>query len=297
MTLEVTLAVQQELEARAAETDTLRRQHLERTRYEAEQARARYMKVDPDNRLVADTLEAEWNGKLRHHAEAVEAYERHREEQAATIDAETRRRVLALAEDFPRIWRDPRVDNRERKRILRLLVTDVTLIKAETITVHVRLSGGATRTLELERPRPIAQIRKIKPDLRDEVDRLLDQHCDREVAEILNANGWRTWESKPFDHKKIAFIRATYNLTSRCDRLRRKGLLMTKEVAARFGVSGSTVNLWGRQGLIEKHRTDSRNRGLWSVPDDYEVVRGCGGNAQAVTLVRRHAQSPERGAV
>lgn len=110
---------------------------------------------------------------------------------------------------FPRIWRDPRVDNRERKRILRLLVTDVTLIKAETITVHVRLSGGATRTLKLERPRPIAQIRKNKPDLRAEVDRLLDQHCNREVAEILNANGWRTWEDKPFDHKKIAFIRST----------------------------------------------------------------------------------------
>lgn len=61
MTLAVTLEVQRELEARAAETDAVRRQHVERTRYEAELARRRYMKVDPDNRLVADTLEAEWN--------------------------------------------------------------------------------------------------------------------------------------------------------------------------------------------------------------------------------------------
>ena len=292
MTLEVTLAVQQELEARAAETDTLRRQHLERTRYEAEQARARYMKVDPDNRLVADTLEAEWNGKLRHHAEAVEAYERHREEQAAAIDAETRRRVLALAEDFPRIWRDPRVDNRERKRILRLLVTDVTLIKAETITVHVRLSGGASRTLELERPRPIAQIKKIKPDLRAEVDRLLDQHCDREVAEILNANGWRTWEGKPFDDKKINFIRSTYKLPSLRERLRQKGLLTTKEVAARFGITSTTVYAWGQRGWLTKSRT-GRNRGLWCLPEDDTALPQHGGNARSADTAASPAQSPE----
>jgi hypothetical protein len=68
MTLAVTLEVQRELEARAAETDAARRQHVERMRYEAELARRRYMKADPDNRLVADTLEAEWNDKLRRHA-------------------------------------------------------------------------------------------------------------------------------------------------------------------------------------------------------------------------------------
>ena len=164
MTLAVSLEVQRELEARAAETDALRRQHVERMRYDAELARRRYMKVDPDNRLVADALEAEWNDKLRLHADAVEDYERRSKQQAAALDAETRRRILDLAEQLPRIWNDPRVDSRERKRILRLLVDDVTLVKAETITAHVRLSGGATRTLVLEaavahRPDPQVQAR------------------------------------------------------------------------------------------------------------------------------------------
>src|ERR1700737_4439268 len=94
MTLAVTLEVQRELEARAAETDAARRQHVERMQYEAELARRRYMKVDPDNRLVADTLEADWNGKLRLHAEAVEEYERRSKHQAATLSAEARRRIL-----------------------------------------------------------------------------------------------------------------------------------------------------------------------------------------------------------
>src|SRR5204863_8696739 len=94
------------------------------------------------------------------------------------------------------------VDARERKRIVRLLIDDVTLIKSQIITVRVRLSGGATRTLVLERPLPIAQIRKFKPELVAEVYRLLDLHCDREIADILNQNGWRTWEAKPFNLKK-----------------------------------------------------------------------------------------------
>jgi len=74
------------------------------------------------------------------------------------------------------------------------------------ITVHVRLSGGATRTLALDRPLPIAQIRKFKPELVVEVDRLLDRHCDREIADILNKRGLRTWEGKPFNLKKIDWV-------------------------------------------------------------------------------------------
>jgi DNA invertase Pin-like site-specific DNA recombinase len=279
MTLEVTLAVQRELEARATETDALRRQHLERTRYDAELARRRYMKVDPDNRLVADALEAEWNDKLRIHSDAVTDYEKRARDQPASLDAETCRRILDLAGHFPQVWHDPRVDMRERKRILRLLVDDVTLIKAETITAHVRLSGGATRSMMLDRPQPIAQIRKFKPDLVAEVDRLLDQHCDREIAEILNQRGLNTWEGRPFNLKKIAFIRAAYKLASRHNRLRGRGMLTTREVATRFGVSESAVHRWGRQGLIAKRGSDNLNRGLWEVPPDQTTMQGCGGRA------------------
>jgi hypothetical protein len=134
---------------------------------------------------------------------------------------------------------------------VRLLIDDVTLIKSQTITVHVRLSGGATRTLVLDRPLPIAQIRKFKPELVAEVDRLLDHHCDREIAEILNQHGWRTWEAKPFNLKKVAFIRSAYKLSSRYQRLRRRGMLTAREVAARFRVSETAVHSWGRQGLIK----------------------------------------------
>jgi DNA invertase Pin-like site-specific DNA recombinase len=274
MTLEITLAVQRELEARAAETDSLRRQHIERTRHDCELARRRYMLVDPDNRLVADTLEAEWNEKLRLHTDVIEDYERRATEDAVVIDAEIQKRIRALANEFPRIWNDPRVDMRERKRIFRLLVADVTLIKAETITINVQLCGGATRTLTRERPLPIAQIRQVKPDLVAEVDRLLDLHCDREIAGILNERGQRTWEGKPFNLKKIAFIRAVSSLPSRRQRLRDRGMLTTQEVAEHFAIAETTVHQWGRQGLITKVCCDNLSRGLWDIPPDLEIIRG-----------------------
>lgn len=298
MALAVTLAVQQELEARTAETDALRRQHIERLRYEAELARRRYMKVDPDNRLVADALEAEWNDKLRGHTEAIADHERRSRDEIAALDSEARQRILDLAEQFPTIWQDPRVDPRERKRILRLLIDDVTLIKAESIIAHVRLRGGVTRTLLLDRPLPIAQIRKFKPGLVSEVDHLLDQHCDREIAEILNQRGHRTWEDKPFNIKKIAFIRTAYKLPSRYQRLRRRGMLTTREVAARFEVSETAVHQWGHQGLIQKYYHDNLNRGLWQLPSDQTILRGCGGRrARPARLIPITAPSTERGAV
>jgi DNA invertase Pin-like site-specific DNA recombinase len=86
LTLKVAFTVQQEVEARFAETDALRLQQVERARYEAELARRRYMGVDPGNRLVADVLEAEWNEKLRAHAAAQEDYERHTQQQRRRAD-------------------------------------------------------------------------------------------------------------------------------------------------------------------------------------------------------------------
>jgi sarcosine oxidase gamma subunit len=76
LAIEVALNVQHELANRQEEADRLRRQHVERAKYEAEFAQRRFLKVDPDNRLVADVLEADWNAKLRAVAAAQEAYEK-----------------------------------------------------------------------------------------------------------------------------------------------------------------------------------------------------------------------------
>jgi hypothetical protein len=100
LTLEVALAVEQEVEAPWAETDALRRQQVERAQYEAELARRRYMSVDPYHRLVAGTLEAEWNEKLRAHTSAQEDYEQHTEQQRRLTAEEVRQKVLFAGHRF-----------------------------------------------------------------------------------------------------------------------------------------------------------------------------------------------------
>jgi DNA invertase Pin-like site-specific DNA recombinase len=277
MTLHVALAVQQEVEARVTETDALRRKHVERAQYEAELARRRYMQVDPDNRLVADSLEAEWNGKLRILAEAQQQYEQQTQKQRLLIDSQAREQLLSLAADFPRVWNDPSVEPRERKRILRLLVDDVTLINGEMIQVHVRLRGGAVRSLTLAKPLPIAQIRKTKPEVVAEIDALLDDHCDREVAEVLNRRGRRTWQDESFSLKKIAHIREAFKLQSRYGRLRARGLLTATEMSVRHGVTTTTINLWAREGKLQKHPYDNDRRCLYEPLDASAIHKGHGG--------------------
>lgn len=295
MTLQIALAVQQEVEARVNQTEALRHQHVERARYEAELARRRYMKVDPDNRLVADSLEAEWNNKLRVLSETQEQYNQQTQKQRLLIDSQTRKQLLSLATDFPRVWNDPCVETRERKRILRLLIEDVTLINAERIQVHVRLRGGATRSLTLEKPLPIAQIRKTKPEVVAEIDALLEDHCDRQVADVLNRQGQRTWQDEPFNLKKIAHIRWAFNLKCRFSRLRDRGLLTAKEMSVRHGVTITTINTWGRQGLLKKHRYDNLQRCLYEPLDPNAIVKGQGGRkAKQPTL---NVGSAQQGAI
>jgi hypothetical protein len=145
--LDVALAVQAELQGRLDEADRLRHKKVEQARYETDLARRRYLHVDPANRLVADSLEADWNEKLRALSDAQAQYERQRENDRLSLSDEHRARIGALATEFPRLWQDPNTPDRERKRMVRLLIEDVTLIKQGAITLHVRFKGGATQTI------------------------------------------------------------------------------------------------------------------------------------------------------
>jgi len=160
LNLQIAIDVQAQIEARLQETDQLRHQHVERARYEADPAKRRYMQVDPDNRLVADVLEADWNDKLRSVAEAQAAYEKQREADRKLLSEEQRRMIMALSTDLPKLWNAPHTSCRDHKRIIRLLIEDVTIIRDQFITLHVRFKGGATKTLQI--PVPLSGIEKYR---------------------------------------------------------------------------------------------------------------------------------------
>ena len=162
--LEVALTVQAELDTRAAEADALRRQAVERARHRADLARRRYLAVDPDNRLVADSLEADWNDALRALQAAREDYERASAAAAATLTDQLKDQIRSLATDFPALWSNPHTAQRDRKRMVRLLVDDVTLHKTDRIHLHVRLRGGQTHSLAVAIPPTSWQARQTRPD-------------------------------------------------------------------------------------------------------------------------------------
>jgi DNA invertase Pin-like site-specific DNA recombinase len=265
LALEVALNVQQQLQERLAEADRLRRQVVERAQYEAEQARIRYMRVDPNNRLVADTLEALWNDKLR---QAHQEYEKQRQNAQRTISQEQKAQILVLAEDFPRLWRDPATSDRDRKRMARLILEDVTLKRDQTlITVQVRFKGGATKVLSLPIPPTVGELRKTKAVIVAEIDRLLERCTDSEVAAELNKKGWRSSTNQPFSRWIIYQLRTGHKLASRTERLRARGFLNAREVAPLVGTKPLLVDYWRQQGLLEGIRLNDKNEYLYQPPD------------------------------
>ena len=271
--LELALKVQQELESRRVEHDAMRRQEVEHARYECDIARRRYMQVDPDNRLVADSLEAEWNEKLRAHEQARQRYEKHSDAEAAGIDEKQRASIINLAKDFPRLWNDPRTPDRERKRMARLLITDVTLLKGTDITAQIRFNGGTTHTLHLELPKPAWQIRQTPTAVVAQVDRLLEEYTDTQVARQLNAMGMRSGEGHTFSRAIVRNIRTRHHLQSRYDRLRSKGLLTLKEIAERLDVQPGTIKIWRRAGLLPAHCFGGRGEYLFEPPGAQSPVK------------------------
>ena len=266
LALEVALSVQAELEARADEADQLRRSHVERARQRAELARRRYLAVDPDKRLVADTLEADWNEALRTLQAAQDEYEHVSAAANAALSDEQTARIRALAADFPALWSDPATPQRERKRMVRLLIEDVTLTKTDQIHAHVRLRGGQTRSLTLPIPLSAWKARETDPDTLALLDRLLDQHTDAEAAAKLNATGHRSGEGKPFSNRIVLHLRRDHHLPSHHERLRARGLLTPDETATQLGVSLSTIKAWHRAGLLRSEKANDKNERLYQPP-------------------------------
>jgi len=267
LALDVALTVQAELEARADKADQIRQGHVQRARQRTELARRRYLSVDPSNRLVADSLEADWNDALRALAAAQEDYERASSAARAVLDEQHQARIRELSADFPALWADPATAPRERKRIARLLIEDVTLTRTEQIHLHVRLRGGTTQSLTIPAPLNSWQARQTAPDTLAQLDRLLDDHTDAETAEQLNAAGRRSGAGQPFTATIVVGLRRAHQLPSRLDRLRHRGLLTQTEIAEQLGIHPVTVRAWQRAGLLDSHKATDKNQRLYEPPD------------------------------
>ena len=256
--LDVALEVFEELRTRQAEVDRLRRAQVERAREEAELAQRQYLLARPENRLVVDNLERQWNEKLTSLAQAEEEYARMSKSQPSALTDADRDRIHALASDLPRVWNDLRTPTRDRKRMLRLLVEDVTLEKNQNIQIHVRWKAGATTSMERPLPLSAPDLVRTPADILELVRVLATEQTDAHIARTLNARWLRTGRKHSFTRPIIRHIRNAHGIASYVQHLRGHGWLTAPEIAAQMGVHSSTAKRFAAEGVLHAVRADDR---------------------------------------
>ncbi len=260
--IELALAALNELEQR--DQAVMRQWHMriERAEYECALAERRYEEVDPSNRLVASSLERRWNEALLQ-LDAVKAEAAtFQSQKARVVTPEQKAKVLALARDLPRVWRATTTQPKDRKRMLRLLIRDITVEKlpdARQVVLHVRWQGGACTDTAVDLPRPIADRLRYPPQIVDQVRELACQLSDLQIVQVLNQQGVRSSRGLLFTLAMIKWIRYRYNVPSVC--LMRPEELAVKQLADRLAVSIHYVHYWIKHGVIEARQLDGR--GPW----------------------------------
>jgi hypothetical protein len=231
------------------------RLQVERARYQTEQAERRYRSVEPENRLVARTLEAEWESRLSELAAAQAELARRQSQRPASLTDEQRTRIRALGTDLRRIWEAPTTTARDRKELLQTLLEEViiTVVPTESNAhLTLRWQGGAVSELDLSlRTHRVPPIRTDEATI-DLVRRLAAHHPDAVIAGILNRQGRRTANGDRFTANKVGNLRRYWQIP-RFDRtsVSSEGELVTVAKAAKIlGMAPSTLHRWLADGFI-----------------------------------------------
>jgi DNA invertase Pin-like site-specific DNA recombinase len=256
--LQLALAALQELETRDQGILRQWQMRLERAEYEAALAERRYQEVDPSNRLVANTLERRWNETLLHLQDLKKQAADFQRKEARVFTPEQKAKVLALARDFPRLWHAPSTQAKDRKRMLRLLIKDITvdkLVEQRQLSAHIRWHGGACTDLFVQIPPSAAGRPRYRSPI---VDRIRDLACgllDAQIADQLNQEGCTSAKGKSYTAKMIRWIRWRYQIP--LARLKKSEELTVQEVAKQFGVSDGVVYYWIEHNVIQTRRLNS----------------------------------------
>jgi hypothetical protein len=263
-----------------ARTVRAREQAVERARYEAARAERAFQQCEPDHRLVARSLEARWEAALATLADAEAAVATARA-QPGPLPA--RPELEALAADLPQLWHAPTTADKDRKRVLRAVVADVTLADdrdALQWQLGIRWQSGAAETLVVPRPRG----RRTDPGAIDLV-RQQATRSDRDLVDALTAAGFTTATGGAFSVKAVRALRRRYHLPFPA----RPSGLPAAEVARRLGVSKGVIYYWLEQGQL---RGQQDERGYWCVPFSAEVEAAC--RQRVAASARIHPPSTQR---
>ena len=269
--LELALATLQELEMRDQTVLRQWQMRIERAEYESALAERRYQEVDPSQRLVASTLERRWNDTLLSVEDLKKQYADFEQQKARVATPEQKAKVLALAQDLPRLWHAPTTEARDRKRMLRLLIKDITVEKqhgARQAILHVRWQGGACGDITVEIPAPVWERQRNPDTVVMRVRDLAKTMTDPQIVAELNRCGEKSATGRPHTMHTISWIRWKYKIPG--PSLKRPEELTVKELAVRLRVQPSVVYYWIRRGMIDVRRLDDGSP-VWITIDEIKI--------------------------
>jgi DNA invertase Pin-like site-specific DNA recombinase/predicted DNA-binding transcriptional regulator AlpA len=231
------------------------RLEVERTCFEAERAERRYRSVDPENRLVARGLEAEWETCLRAVAEAEAELHKREQQRPASLEAAQLEALLRLGSDLGNVWNATTTTDRDRKELLRTLLEEVVLnLKRAEGRAHLTLRwrGGAITTLDV----PVPRFRPIGPRTDEDTISLLRRlaalYPDEVIAGIFNRQGRQTATGERFTANQVGSLRRYRNIPRfQPSATPTNGELVTIRKAAQIlGMNTSSIHRWLADGFI-----------------------------------------------
>jgi hypothetical protein len=226
---------------------------LERARYEADRAERALLACEPENRLVARSLESRWEAKLAVVAEAEAALAVTR---ASVPALPPRAQLEALATDLPALWAAPTTSAKDRKRLLRTLVADVTVtsqVAGDEISIGIRWRSGASEHIVRRRPPPQYEAVRTPSGATQFIAERGPMLSNQELVTELNKAGFKTGLGRPFDSTAVQWVRYAYHVPS--PSALHSGELSVAEVAARLGISTGAVYDWIACGYLAARRT------------------------------------------
>ena len=273
LNLDVSMKVFKEIQTRHEELVQLHRTGLECARHEAELAQRRFLRVNPDNRLVADSLESRWNEALRTVTELKEKYEGVIAEYKNDLTLEKVDRIRALVEDFPAVWNDSRTSAKQRKRMVRLLIEDVTLFKTDVIYVKVRFKGGGSTEKCVPIPPSAWKIRQTSTEVIKRIREMARTKIDSEIAKELNQQQLRSGTGLSFTGRRVYMLRRDYDIAGPYEHLREQGFLTAEELADQIGVHPATVKNWVKAGILKSRPYNDRGMALYEDPGENVPIK------------------------
>lgn len=278
--LELSLQAHADVERERQRLQKHWQQRLQRARYDVELAERRYQAVDPENRLVAATLEKRWEELLRDERQVQDDYDRFVRQTPAQLSDEERACIVALASDIPTLWNAAGTTNADRKQMVRCIVERVVVhvrCDREFVDVTIRWAGGYESHHEIVRPvATYAQLRDFEQLMNRVVELREAGHTAPRIAERLNAEGFyppkrRGQFTKPVVYqllKRRALIgneRAHYELLGADE-------WWLTDLARELQMSYLKLGDWANRGWVHCRKTPVQGyRILWA--DEDEVTR------------------------